>query len=398
MRTIGLFLAVLFIPVLAGAEIGEVEGGTPAPSGCVTGIAFDGEYVWAADRKSDRIYRIDHQSGTVAGSFEGPGYFMTGLAFDGEYLWVSDIDFTDTSTESYTGKIYRVDPASGMTVGVINPPSPDPAGLAFDGEYLWVSDSGEKNITCISPEDGTTIISFRSPARDPRGLAWDGKYLWVADRSEDELYRVDPESGRVIMILHSPGPYPWGLAWGRERLLSADYQEDIISTIAVFGDRKYTRSKQRHAMVEFTHDIINFGPGTVKDLMVYLAVPTDRASQEIIDISYGAEPDDIKKDRYGQRAALFHGKELPAQGRFASIMKVEAKIYDVAYHLFPEKVGGLDDIPSGIRSRFLQDDDKYRLEDVAIQEAVSEAVGGEKNPYWIARNIFDYLRDRLFYK
>jgi len=399
MRTFCILASIiLLLPASLFAGIGKIEEEVPAPSPCVTGIAFDGEAVWAADRKTDRIYRIDSGSGKVLKSFPGPGYFMTGLAWDGEYLWVSDMDFTDTSTESYTGKIFRIDPETGHTVGVINPPAPDPQGLAWDGEYLWVSDNGENTLTCISPEDGTTIISFRSPSNDPRGLAWDGKYLWVADRSSDEYYRVDPETGRVIMILSSPGPYPWGLAWGKDQLLSSDYQTDLISSVTVFGDTRYTRSKERFSSVEFTHDVINFGPGSVEEMKVYLAVPRDRCSQEIVDISYGAEPEGLYRDRWGQEAALFQRDDLEPGERFTSVMRVKARIYDVAFHIFPEKVGSLEDIPRKISSRFLENDDKYRLNDPAIREAVNEAAGDKDNPYWIARNIFDYLRENLFYK
>lgn len=398
MRAVSFLLIVLAVPVALSADTGDILNQINSPSPCVTGIAFDGEAVWAADRKTDKIYRVDCQTGEVIRSFDGPGYFMTGLAYDGEFLWVSDMDFTDTSTESYTGKIYRIDPETGHTVGMINPPAPDPQGLAFDGEYLWVSDNGARTITCISPKDGTTIISFKSPSRDPRGLAFDGEYLWVADRSEDELYRVDPESGRVIMILSSPGPYPWGLAWGKNCLLSSDYQTDQISSTAVFGDARYSRYGERISSIEFIHDVMNFGPGTVRDLKVYLAVPRDRSSQEIMEISYGAQPEEMETDRWGQKAALFRSEELVPQGRFTSVMKVKAKIYGVNYNIFPEKVGPLKDIPGKIKSRFLANDDKYRIKDPAIQSAVSEAVSGEENPYWIARNIFDYLRENLFYK
>lgn len=393
-----LFLIMLTIPAVLFAEIGDVTNQITSPSSCVTGLAFDGEAIWAADRKTDRIYQIDYQTGDIVHSFTSPGYFVTGLAWDGEYLWVSDMDFTNTATESYTGKIYRIDPRSGGTVSLIMPPAPDPQGLAWDGKYLWVSDSGENTISRISPGDGTTIASFKSPSQDPRGLAWDGKYLWLADRSRDEVYRIDPESGRVIMVLSSPGPYPWGLAWGKGELLSSDYQTDQISSMTVFGNEKYTRSQERYSSIEFTHDIINFGPATVKNLNVYLAVPREKPSQEIVSISYPRKPDGFDHDRWGQKVAHFNLEKLDAQERFTSVMKVKAKIYDVMYHLFPDKVGSLKDIPEKISSRFLEDDDKYRLDDPAIRKAVSEAVGKEKNPYWIARNIFDYLRENLFYE
>ncbi|HMA77032.1 MAG TPA: transglutaminase domain-containing protein [Candidatus Krumholzibacteriaceae bacterium] len=398
MKILRFLLILTFIPAGAIAGIGDVESEMTLPSACVTGIAFDGENIWTADRKTDRIYCVNYESGEVTKSFSGPGYFMTGLAWDGEYLWVADMDFTNTSTEAYSGKIYKIDPETGKSLGVINTPTPDPHGLAHDGEYLWFSDNSEKSITCISPEDGTTIISFKSPSQDPRGLAWDGEYLWVADRSKDEVYRVDTRTGSVIMILPTPGPYPWGLSWADSKLLVSDYQTDLVSTMTVFGDSRFKRSKERYSNIEFTQDIINFGPGRVEDLNVYLAVPRDRATQEIIDISYGHKQDDFHTDRWGQKVALFKRPTLDPQERFTCVMKVKAKIYDVSYYLFPEKVGSLGDIPEEISRSFLENNDKYRLEDPAIQKAVKEALDGEENPYWIARKIFDHLRENLFYK
>ncbi len=390
-------LILIFIPAAVFADIEDITAEIPSPSPCATGLAFDGKAIWIADRKTDYIYKIDKKTGETLDSFKGPGYFMTGLAWDGEYLWVSDMDFTNTATESYSGKIYKLDPKTGRTLKVIVPPSSDPQGLAWDGEYLWVSDNGTDMLYKISPDDGTTIASFKSPSRDPRGMTWDGEYLWVADRSHDEVYRVDPKSGRVIMILKTSGPYPWGLAWGDKELLISDYQTDRIYTMAVFGDSKYTRADERHSSIEFTHDIINFGPANVENLKVYIAIPENLSSQDIISIAYPQKPSGFEKDKWGQEVALFDVKKLAAQERYVSVMKVEANIYSVMYHIFPEKVGKLKDMPGEV-SRFLDNDDKYRMNDPVIQKAVKEAVGEEENPYWIARNIFDYLRDKLFYE
>jgi transglutaminase-like putative cysteine protease len=79
-------------------------------------------------------------------------------------------------------------------------------------------------------------------------------------------------------------------------------------------------------------------------------------------------------------------------------MKINAKIYKIRYHIFPEKVAGLNKIPQDIKSKYLVDDNKYRIHDPVIQDAVKQAVGNEKNPYWIARNIFKYVIDHIEYE
>ncbi len=391
-------LAILFLAIFLFSGPGAVIKKLPAPSPCGTGLAFDGQAFWTVDRDSDMLYRIDPSDGRLLASFDAPGYFCTALAWDGKSLWVADMDFTNTSAEDYCGKIYQIDPASGRTLKVIMAPGSDPQGLAWDGRTLWVSDNGSREIFQISPEDGTTIRTLKAPAGDPRGLAWDGNYLWLADRSKDELYRIDPVKGRVIMVLPAPGPYPWGMTWARNSLWVADYQDDEIAQVAVFVDGAYTRAKERNALVTFTHDVINFGPGTVTDLDVYLALPKQRSTQDILAVEFAEVPDARLTDRWGQEVARFRKTSLKPGERALTRMRVKAKIYDVMYHLFPEKAGTLKDIPADVRNRYLADDDKYRLKDPVIQAAVKEAVTRPDNPYWIARDLYDWLHDKMVYQ
>ncbi len=398
MKNIFVIISILLSITLVYGTTSDAEDSIPAPSPCPTGLTFDGEMLWSLDRKTDQIYRINPETGEIDRQFDAPGYFTTGLAWDGKHLWISDMDFTNTETESYSGKIYQVCPQSGKLLNVIMAPTSNPQGLAWDGTCLWVSDNGDDMIYRISPEDGTTIASFRSPARDPRGMAYDGKYIWIADRSFDELYRVHSESGVVVMILPSPGPYPWGLAWSENKLWGVDYQTDSLFEIDVFKDVSYTRTNERWAKIEFISDIINYGPATLHDLNIYIAEPKNRSTQNIIDITYPKKPSEFLTDQYQQRVACFHFDELKAGDNCSPVMRVEAKIYDVMYHIIPEKVGSLADIPPNVKEKYLQDNEKYCLDDPYIQKSVKEAAGKESNPYWIARNIFDYLREKLFYE
>jgi sugar lactone lactonase YvrE len=391
-------LISLLFAISLPAGPGAVLRTLALPSGFTTGLAFDGKAFWTVDRDSDTIYRIDPADGRVLAQLEAPGYFCTALAWDGQALWVADMDFTNTSAEDYCGKIYRVDPASGRTLKVIMAPAADPQGLAWDGSTLWVSDNVSREIYQISADDGTTMRTLKAPATDPQGLAWDGRCLWLCDRSRDELYRIEPASGRVIMILPSPGPYPWGLAWAQDSLFVADYQQDRIAQVAVLAEGAFTRSRQRDAVITFTHDMINFGPGTVDGLEVYLALPKNRPTQEILGIEFPRDPDGKLTDRWGQEVARFRHAGLKPGERLTTRMRVRAKVFDVMHHLFPERTGSLKDVPAEVRGRFLADDDKYRLKDPVIQAAVKDAVKQPDSPYWIARDIYDWLHARMVYK
>jgi sugar lactone lactonase YvrE len=356
---------------------GDIVKKIPGPSSCLTGITFDGKYIWGVDRKSDKIYQVDPSGGQVNREFMSPGYFSTGLAWDGEHLWVADIDFVTTTYEQYSGKIFRIDPGTGKTLSMIMAPGNSPQGLAWDGEYLWVSDGEDDMIYRVSAGDGTVIHSFRSPANNPGGLTWDGNYLWVTDHSRDKIYRMHPEKGIVVMVIDSPGPYAWGLAWQGDELWVADYQDDEMYRLEIFSDEPYRRKNERFADVEFTSDLINFGPGTLTSLDLYIAEPVNRSSQEVFEISYSDEPDGHMRDKWDQRVAHFSARNMAAGERMVRSMKVRAKIYEVDYTIFPDKVGSLGDIPADIRNKYLQDDEKYQMDHPVIQEAVSSVTEGE---------------------
>ncbi len=56
------------------------------------------------------------------------------------------------------------------------------------------------------------------------------------------------------------------------------------------------------------------------------------------------------------------------------------------------------EIPAEIKSKYLENNDKYQFDHPVIQNALKEAIGEETNPYWISRKIFDYLREKLYYE
>lgn len=51
-----------------------------------------------------------------------------------------------------------------------------------------------------------------------------------------------------------------------------------------------------------------------------------------------------------------------------------------------------------MRQRYTSDGSKYRISDPYIQTLVHEVVGNETHPYWIARKIFNYVRNTLTYQ
>jgi len=382
-----LLILVTLLPCFALEKPFSPVKSVPMPGPFPRGLTSDGKYLWVSDWKKDMLFQINTE-GKILKSIQSPGYNPAGLAFDGKFLWNSDLSERE---------IYQIDTEKGIVLKSIDSPTPSPDALAWDGKYLWVADSRADEIQKISPSDGTTLHSFKSPASDPTGLAFDGKYLWVTDRIRDTIYMVSPETGDVIMFFPSPGPYPVGIAYHENQLFVGDYQEGKIFALKI-PDEKIIKTNERYADIIYTQEFKNLGPGDVEDLDVFIPIPETRDSQIIESVNFEPKPKEILTDKDGMKVAHFNFKSLKFSSNIEIVMNVRAKIYEVYYFIRPESVGNLDEIPKEIKERDLINDEKFDYEHPVIKNALKEAVGDEKNPYWIARKIFKYVGEKLFYE
>lgn len=383
-------IVILIMSSQAFAYVGDVVKSFSSPGHFPTGLTFDGKYLWNADRKTDMLYKIDPISGKIIDSMTSPGFQLEDLAFDGKDIWCLDIQ---------EGLIHRFNPATGITEKTIAAPCDGPHGMTYDGEYLWLSDISGDEILQISTEDGTTIKSFKAPAGNVYGLAFDGKYLWAADRVSDKIYLIQPETGDVIFFFTSPGKYARGLTYDGKNLWNCDYQSDSIYSLKIKDKELFKIWDERHEVLSYTNQIRNYGPGELRDLEIYIAVPHDRDNQKVVgEITYTPRPDEFRNDRWGQKTAVWKYSTL-APGQVAEpMMTTECRLYNISYFVYPEQVGSLDDIPQDIKAKYLVDDTKFWKDNQFIQAAVKTAVGDTQNPYWMARNIYRYIMDHMYYE
>lgn len=383
-----LFLVIAFTLEIT-AHSGMVVQNFAAPYSNPSGLTFDGKNLWLADYKADKLSCINPLNGEMLREIPSPGFWPTGLAWDGKYLWNAD---------EKQKKIFRIDPKSGEILFTIDSPSDNPQGLAWDGKTLWVSDSKTKKIMMIDLNDGTAIKSIDAPANSAGGLTFDGSYLWCADRLQDEIYMIDPDKGEVIVIIDSPGPYPTGLAWDGEYLWNVDYQTDQIYKIIRQDSDTYKLDNTRKAKVTFTHEVTSYGQGKLKNLDVYIAIPENLPQQKIINIEFLPNNYSKVKDKWSQGIAHFNYKDIQAEKKIQSIMTVDCEVSEIEYFIFPDRCGTIAEIPEDIRKNYTANESKYQLDNKFIQDLSKKVVGEEKNTYWIARKIFDYVRNTLEYK
>ncbi len=384
-----IFIFQLMIGNLGFAKVGEVLKVLDSPGQFPTGLTFDGFYLWVADRKTDQLYQLDPNTGKQIKKLPAPGYSPTGLAWDGSHLWTID------DKENY---LYRINVQNGVAERIIEAYTRNPKDIAWDGKVLWIADDKLHIILSIDTEDGMMISNFPAPSDNPDGLTFDGKYLWITDRGNNKIYRVVPQTGQVIAVLNSPEAYPRGLAWANGTLWNVDYQSDNIYQIKIDDSAFLSQLEPKNQLLENTFDFRNYGPGEVTSLDVYIAIPENRDNQQLLEpVSFEPKATDILTDQWGQKVAHFHINSLASGKLFRATMSVKAKIFSIEYYLDPDKVGGLEDISKEITEKYLIDGKKLMIHDPFMQNLARQIVGEERNPYWIARKIYDYLIDHLSY-
>ncbi len=393
------FIVFIAFSQLAFSYPGEIIKSFPTPGDFPSGLCFVEDELVLADRKTDKLYFINPETGLVQRSIPSPAYWPMGLAYDGDYIWCVDIKGGIPLAENYRGVAFKIDKNSGEILQRIDLPCKMPIGLTYDGKYLWVVDDASDKIIQLSTTDGTTIQSFPAPSGKPQGITFDGTYLWVSDRGTDEIYMISPETGKVLLITDTPGKYARGMAWDGSHLWNVDWLDKKIHQLVRSDEDLFRRTNDKTAEISYSHQATNFGPGKVTQLNVHCAIAENRDNQELLsEIQFSEKPTDFPIDQWGQKTAHFHVENLKAGEIYEIEMSAKVKVWDVRYFIFPDKVGKINEIPEDVKARFLANNDKYQITHPVIQNAVKEAVGDEKNPYWIARNIYNYLMPRLYYE
>jgi len=365
------------------------------------GMAYDGTRLWLVDRAGPALLALDPNTGEVRDRLPAPGPWPQGLAWDGARLWVSD---------SEEGKIYGLDPRTRLVDRRFDAPVSSPQGLGWDGENLWLAD-GTK-LHSISREDGTTIRSIPAPSAggdrgtEMLGLAWEPArrsgsrgYLWIADRHKDKVFRVAVEDGTIVDMFPAAGPYPAGAAFVGSRLLVVDRDRRRVHAISPGALPTVVRSEPRPETVTFVHELVNYGPATVRTADLYLAVPEEAPNQTFGGAPrFEPVPDEFLTDAWGQRVAHIRGADLAPGATLRATMTVEVTAWSVRWHIDPERVGRLSAVPPDIRNRYTADGAKLLRDNPVIREAVRAAVGDERNPYFMVRRIARHIQDRMSYE
>ncbi len=390
-RAILLALVVVIGTVwAASAQPGEVKASLPSPCDYPSGLAWDGKFFYVADWREGKVYRVDPADGAVREERNAPTLKPRALAYGQGRLFVSD---------DHSGGIFAWNFDTGVADWTFQAPGPRAAGLAYANGALYILEQSSKRIYKVIPEDGTILADIPVPEKTCESLAFDGRYLWVADRTKDELYMVHPDTGTIVGVIAAPGPFAAGLAWVDGFLWNADFQNRKIYQLVIDAPSPYRLFDTRTARVEYYWALNNYGPGTVSDITVSVALPENLPNQELLSEPSFSTPAQRKvKDKWGQPCAVFElGSANPGEKAVVDY-SLKAKVSAIRYLIIPERTGKLSDVPKEIRQKYLADGARYRVSSPYIQQAVKKIVGDEKNPYWIMRKIYNFVIDKLEYE
>lgn len=193
------------------------EGGT-------WGLTWDGKSLWSASvsENGSVVYELD-TLGNILSSFNFPYGIVSGLAWDGNYLWIG---------EGLTPNIYKYS-KNGEELLKVTTSLADVAGLAWDGTYLWAIDGENLTINQLSTAGGV-LKSFSIADYDgnPSGLTWNGFSLWLCESFDNQIIQFSSE-GNFLSSFAGPGTNATEIEWDGKNFWISDIVTDRIYQVQV---------------------------------------------------------------------------------------------------------------------------------------------------------------------
>lgn len=160
---------------------------------------------------------------------------------------------------------------------------------------------------------------------------------------------------------------------------------------------QYTLSEPQVKRVEYRTTWKNVGDQAARDLHIYVGVPPSIPEQELESLSWSPQPTRYLYDRYGQRIADFELGTLSPGEEVTIEFEVRGRFWQINYHVAPDDVGSLGQIPEEMVGLYTADGPWYRIADPLIAKTAHQVVEEERNPYLMALHIHDFVARTLSY-
>jgi hypothetical protein len=181
------------------------------------------EALWVGDQVSERVLKMDWNTGKVLEDFVAEAHNTSGLAVGGGYLWIgcngagtaaANRPFNRPTDKSY-GEVVKCDMKTGKQVKAYRTPWGGTHGTVYERttDKLWVVDPGHQLAVEMDPKDDLRILRMISVGGGtPHGIEiYDGA-IWIM-AAADRLVRKIDYSGKVLEIwtLGPNDPDPHGM-------------------------------------------------------------------------------------------------------------------------------------------------------------------------------------------
>jgi hypothetical protein len=150
--------------------------------------------------------------------------------------------------------------------------------------------------------------------------------------------------------------------------------------------------------VRFVHNVTNAGPGTLEYLRLRALYPSDLDRQEIIDLTFSPDGEQLLEDDRGQRIVAYEFEDVAPETTVETVWCARVRTWDIYYDIDPGDVGPVSEVPEEIASEFLAHEDILRITHPTITKARDGALQGETDPLIMARSMFDWVRDNVGYE
>jgi hypothetical protein len=200
----------------------------PAPRAGPTGLVRVGDDIWVSIPGEGRLYRLDLEGNMVAKldlPTDCPGNCGGGLAWDGNWLWFA-----------IRKSVYQLDPLSGQELGAFEVELDAITGITWDGQALLMIDDSGNIVRYDRTGHQLRQLAIRSPHGGVTGMGWVNGELWVAGIFGD-LFRFDGEfkdvgSFDLYQCTAATFPYHLALHWDGNSLWVVDFEGARLSQCA----------------------------------------------------------------------------------------------------------------------------------------------------------------------
>jgi len=389
------------------------------PTRSPASIALHKDGIWIADVDDRSIILVDYRTGAKREELKSIVPRPQTISWDGAFLW----EYDEETSDLYKHGIFNTPSYRFGRVEGVNTPY---YGFSYSGRTLWLLTPDQPEFTVANNQ--ISVIDFprniqsetyEAPTYSCRGLCHDGAYLWTLDVEGREIFAMDPVNGEIITSYPLPDcDSPSSIIVTEDRIWTLNLKSNELLTYSLDRHVQVSMSGGRRSHIDIVYTLQNRGPGTIKKLELFNSLPDTYINQRVVvQPRFTPAADYLLESQWDEgvgHVALHEIKDLKPSDDQRIELSFTIDTMNTTYHLFPHKVGHLDDIPAEIKKKYLlsemmksPDETQrdiirkaqllFQTGEREIRDKVETILRGETNLFWIARRLYNFVVDNIKY-